>query len=300
MFTRRSASYAVAVAILSMCWAGCASHRALLSRRAPYSVLTELHAENVLQKTLTAKNCLFGKPRKDSDWGFGPTDFVYREGYVLEHSATDRIPLWVCEGLTPTQLNGNASRKDAFAADTALKPGRRAEMRDYTKSGYDRGHMAPAGDQTVDANLKKETFFLSNMSPQIPEFNRQIWEALEVQVRHWALDNDSTFVITGGIFYDPKDDDPATADGTIEYYIIGKDAVAVPTHFFKIVIAKHNDGEWRSIAFVEENRKYKRPFDFSRYVVSIDWIEEHSGLDFMPDLSTAQETKLESTPSVMW
>ena len=300
MFTRRSAWCAAAVTILSLCWAGCAGHKALLSRRAPYSVLTELHAESAQQKALIAKNCLFGKPQKDADWGFGPTDFVYREGYVLEHSATDKIPLWVCEGLTPEQLNGHAARNDAFAPDPLLKAGRRAELADYKGSGYDRGHMAPAGDQTVDAELKKETFFLSNMSPQTPAHNQQMWAALEEQVRQWALDNDSTFVITGGLFYDPKDDDPSTADGTIEYYIIGKDGVAVPTHFFKIVVAKHNGGEWRSIAFVQENRKYTRPFDFSKYVVSIDWIEEHCGLNFMPDLPAADESRLESTPSIMW
>ena len=102
------------------------------------------------------------------------------------------------------------------------------------------------------------------------------------------------------MFWDPKEDDPATADGTLKYQIIGKNQVAVPTHFYKIVIAPAAGGSWQAIAFVMENRSYERPFHFEKYIQSISWIEKHTGLDFMPDMDLREQRRLEGKPSPMW
>lgn len=107
-------------------------------------------------------------------------------------------------------------------------------------------------------------------------------------------------MITGPIFWDPQEDDPATADGIIEYYVVGPGQVAVPTHFFKIVIAKNDQGEWEAIAFLLENRGYPKPWDFSTYIESVDWIEERTGLNFMPDLDPVEEQRLERQRASMW
>ncbi len=245
------------------------------------------------------RNCPFGIPKADPQVT-GRTDFIYRDGYVLQHSATDKIPLWVCEFMDTNQLSGKVTRDDKFLPDPLLKPGARAELNDYARSGYDRGHQAPAGDQTVDPRLKAETFYLSNMAPQIPAMNRQIWRELESLVRNWIIERGSGYIITGGMFYDPREDNPATARGTVEHKVIGKDAVAVPTHFYKIAVAKDAQGKWQAIAFVMENKVFTSPFHFEQFIVPIDWIEQHTGIDFMPELEPREEKRLERQPSPIW
>src|ERR1039457_6622523 len=101
-----------------------------------------------------------------------------RQGYVLEHSSVDKIPLWVCESVAADQLGGHLARSNRFKADPDLK-GPRAYPKDYVGSGYDRGHQAPAGNQTVDPDLKDQSFYMSNMAPQRPSLNRGIWKRLE-------------------------------------------------------------------------------------------------------------------------
>ena len=160
-------------------------------------------------------------------------------GYVLQHSAIDRIPIWVAEHVGKGQLTGSLERDNAFAPDPLLPSGKRAELKDYKGSGYDRGHQAPAGNQTNDATTKSETFFLSNMCPQLGKLNRQKWKELEEKTRVWVKTFGDAYEITGPIFYDPKEDNPATADGMVTFKQIGPDKVSVPTHFFKVVIAKN-------------------------------------------------------------
>src|SRR5262249_36778264 len=134
------------------------------------------------------RNCPFGMPTTDPAWRHGPTRVVVRDGYVLQHSAVDKIPLWVCEQVTRDQLTGSLGRENPFKPDPMLPVGQRAELSDYRGSGYDRGHQAPAGDQTVDRRLKNETFFLSNMAPQSPPLNQRAWAALEDLARSWVLE----------------------------------------------------------------------------------------------------------------
>ena len=289
--------------VLAVVLGSCATHRSPAIRPASWTV----HRHDRPQANFTLeeqqrieKNCPFGYPRIDPDVGWGPTHFVIREGYVLEHSSELKIPLWVCEGIVRAQLDGSIPRKDAFQPDPLLPPGERAELKDYKNSGYDRGHMAPAGDQTVDPQLKEETFFLSNMAPQEGALNQQIWRELEDKAREWLQSRGAGFIVTGSLFYEPEEEDPNTADGFINYFTIGTGLVAVPTHFYKIVAAQNADGSWDTIGFVMENRKYARPYRWEDHIQAIDWIEERAGLDFMPDLDPVTEQQLESTPSSLW
>jgi endonuclease G len=241
-----------------------------------------------------------GAPKTDPGWDHGPTQLVVRDGYVLRHGSIDKIPLWVCEGVSANQLVGAAKRKNKFSPDPLLSPKERAALADYRRSGYDRGHQAPAGNQSKVQRLKDETFFLSNMAPQKPRFNRQVWRELEELSREWVRERGQAFELTGGLFYDPTEEDENTADGIIEYFTIGKGQVGVPTHFYKIIVAKDSTGTQEAIAFVLENRQYQRPYQFEKHIQSIDWIEERTGLDFMPDLDPLEERRLERNPSPMW
>jgi endonuclease G len=113
---------------------------------------------------------------------WGPTELIIRQGYVLEHSSLGKIPLWVCESVDADQLNGHLARTNRFMADPELK-GPKAYPNDYARSGYDRGHQAPAGNQTTNQELKDETFYMSNMAPQLPSLNRGIWKELEEKIQ---------------------------------------------------------------------------------------------------------------------
>jgi endonuclease G, mitochondrial len=296
------ARHAIVLALVGMAPA-CASRSATTSRPARFPNVAPHAGLTPQQQALIDRNCgPFGQPEKNPDFGFGRTRFVVREGYALEHSSVDKIPIWVCERIEGDQLGGSLARDDAFGPDPQLPQGERAELADYRKSGYSRGHMAPAGDQTRDEERKRETFFLSNMAPQVQSHNSPTWSGLEDLARKWVADGkvDVEHVITGGFFYDPAEEDSRTADGEIEYKTIGPNHVAVPTHFYKIVLGRSN-GQWRGVAFVIEHRAgIGTVRDFTTYVKPIDWIEERTGLDFFPQLSGPEQVRLEKSPGALW
>ena len=278
-----------------------AGNDALGSKPAPYSVA---HAKARLTSAATGSGlCALGEPVKDSaGWDFGPTKVVTRVGYQLEHSTDDKIPLWVCEHLTKSNVTGPLGRPkpEPFAPDPELPSGSRAELRDYRGSGFDRGHQAPSADQTRSQSRQNETYYLSNMAPQAPKLNQQIWKALEERVRNWAVARGELYVITGPMFYDPKEENPLTATGAVRYKKIGPDKVAVPTHFYKIVASPPNgNGPWDVMAFVMENRGYARPFHLEAQLVSVKWVEDHTGLTFFPTLAT-DASGIKSTTGEIW
>jgi len=241
--------------------------------------------------------CFEGAPLKVAT-NLGPTEMIYRKGYVLEHSSADKIPLWVCEHVKKDQLGSDTDRSNKFVADPDLK-GPKSTPADYSGSGYDRGHQAPAGNQGKNQTLQDQTFFMSNIAPQLSKLNRNAWKSLEEQSRTWVKQYGEAWEITGPLFYDPKEDNASTADGTVSYYTIGK-GVSVPTHFYKIIVVK-DGGQWKDIAFVMPNvSTYKAPYHLEQYIQSVEWIEDRAGLNFMPDVTAAQRVTLKKTRPTMW
>lgn len=255
------------------------------------------------EQALIDGHCPQGMPEVTAKPLIGPTHVIVRTGYVLEHSSVNKIPLWVCESVSRTQLLGNLPRTNPFVPDPTLKVGERAELKDYKNAGFDRGHQAPAGDQTVDKTLKDATFLLPNMAPQVGALNQRAWAKLEDLVRSWITDQkiEDAKIITRGFFFDPKEDDANRATGTIQIQTIGPDHVAVPTHFFKIVVARFTgETQLKAIAFVMDNKAQPTPFDFTKDIVAIEWLEERTGLNFMPSLTGPDKDRLEHQPSPMW
>lgn len=248
------------------------------------------------------ENCgPLGRPRIQSNYKsrIGPTRMVVYAEFVLEHSSLCKIPLWVAERVTPAEVAGNIPRVDAFKPEPSLALGERAELSDYRFSGYQPGHMAPAGNQTVDAARKLETFTLANIVPQCTQQNLEIWDNLEDRMREWAR-RDAVYMITGPLFWDPKEDSPETADGLVEYPVVGANAVAVPTHVYKIAARQAAGGDWHVIAFVIANdNSFPRPWNLADYIVSVDFIEERSGLNFFPNGGPDIE-RAENAKSSMW
>jgi endonuclease G, mitochondrial len=305
--TTRLPAVAIAVASLLLFLAGCSTttEQVRIAYFTRFQNPESVHAGD--RDAKIKRLCLFGEPQHVAGWPHGPTIEIVREGYVLEHSAADKIPRWVCEHLGPENLGGPLKRpkSEPFQADPELPTGSRAELKDYRLSGYDRGHQAPAANETKNQRLQNETYFLSNMVPQVGQFNRQPWENLEETVRAWAINRGEAYVITGPIFYDPKEDDPRTATGYFTIKAIGKDHVAVPTHIYKIVILRGRSGQWRSIALVMANKKYPQVVNYGEFIRPIRWIEERSGINFMPELdkpgNAALHEQLErQAPSEMW
>lgn len=149
---------------------------------------------------------------------------IHREGYALGYVEDWEQPAWVSYRLTAEEaMSHNADRGVYFAADPEIATGS-ATLDDYANSGYDRGHFAPAADMRWSDKAMRESFLMSNMSPQLPLFNRRIWMHVEKAVREFAKKEKSVFVVTGPIFY------PNTPTNRI-----GRNNVAVPHAYYKVI-----------------------------------------------------------------
>jgi endonuclease G len=237
------------------------------------------------KQQLAAKHLRIGKPQ-------AVYERVY-EGYVLAQSAMHKIPLWVQYELTPDDLRVSVERVDSFRADTSIPTGSRAELEDYYNSGFDRGHMAPAEDMSRSQEVMSESFFLSNMAPQVGiGFNRHIWANLEAAVRKWVKQRGTLTIITGPVF--------AVEANRVSYQVIGEDAVAVPSHFFKIVVDAQNPNDVKALAFLLPNTALSG-HKIDEFLTSIDNIENLTGLDFLSALPTAVQADVESkTATAIW
>lgn len=144
---------------------------------------------------------------------------IEREGYALGYIEKHEQPAWVQYIMTSEEVSRRAAKRgDDFRPDPAVPTGS-ATPQDYTRSGYDRGHLAPAADMSFSVKTMSESFFMSNMSPQAPQFNRGIWSKLEKQVRHFATKEKRIVVVTGPIL-------PAEKAITI-----GANKVTVPQYY---------------------------------------------------------------------
>jgi len=205
------------------------------------------------------------------------TNLVHHTYYTLSYNEKFEQANWVCYTLTDSMvLKGGEERSNQFKMDLLVPTGS-AKSSDYTKSGYDRGHLCPAGDMGFNPKAMLESFMMSNISPQKPDFNRGIWKELESSVRVWAKKEHKIIVVTGPVFKDNK--------GTI-----GKDEVLVPGYFYKVILDL--TGEPRIIAFLLPNEKSDRPI--KDFAVTTDEVERLTGFDYFSELPDSLETKLES------
>jgi endonuclease G len=245
--------------------------------------------------------CPLGQPKLRSADDYGMTFLVARDGYALEESEKDKIPIWVCERITRNQVTGPLTGgRITFRPDPKLPAEARSVDGDYTGTGFDRGHQAPLANQTREQRLRDETFFLSNVVPQNRRLNQQAWAALEARVRGWAEARDTIYAITGPLFWDPREDDPSTARGYVNYNWIGNH-VSVPTHIYKIVIARRPDRSgWEAVAFVVDNKAHERSTDWSAFITPVAWIQKRAGIAFFPNLPSTEAGSVLNASGTMW
>lgn len=200
---------------------------------------------------------------------------IEREAYHLVYDGLHKQARWVYEHLTADNVAGDADRsKFDFLEDPQIPQPLRSTKEDYARSGFDRGHLCPAADARFNDIALKETFYLSNISPQCPQFNRGYWAMLERHVRELAKKNGSVHVFTGGLYL-PQE----ASDGKkyVRYQVIGKNDVAVPTHYFKIVF----DDKYELIkAFVLPNEPISANTPLEQFMTSLENIERSAGIVF--------------------
>ena len=186
------------------------------------------------------------------------------KGFDLGYNEESEQASWVVYILTSEKVEeGSEARTDNFRPDTGISTGS-AALADYRGSGFDRGHLAPAGDMKWDREAMSQSFLLSNMSPQNPSFNRGIWKKLEAQVRAWAIERDSIYVVTGPVLH------------TVEESI-GENEVGIPGYYFKIVVDL-SPPDYAMIAFLLPNERSGE--ELSTYVLSVDSLESFTSYDF--------------------
>lgn len=213
------------------------------------------------------------------DFDFLPTSTtkeVYNHNtYVFSYSEEHEQSEWVAYYLNKDDVKATNFDRPFFEQDPLVKS-ESADWRNYKNSGYDKGHLCPAGDRKGSFDEYNETFFTSNISPQEHEFNSGVWNRLEEKVRYWAVKSDGLFVVTGGVLSD-------------NLKTIGKEDVSVPNYFYKVLLSK--DGT-RMIGFLVPHENSNQPL--YEFVVSVDEIEKMTGIDFYPNLEDEIENQLES------
>ena len=214
-----------------------------------------------------------------------PIDFMPSSttGAIVEHShfmLSYNEPFeqaeWVAYTLKKEHLTYDDRKRPYFIEDPKVTT-KSADWRNYKGSGYDRGHLCPAGDRRFSEQAYNETFYTSNISPQDRDFNAGVWNRLEMKVRQWAKRYNELFVVTGGVLESGLEE-------------IGEEDVDVPRYYYKIV-ARGNPKKPKILAFLFQGRESTKPL--RQFAVTVDEIEKRTGIDFFEKLSDATEAGLE-------
>ena len=211
-------------------------------------------------------------------------DIIFHNYYTLSYSEEHEQAEWVFYKLTSSKLNLSIERKNNFRQDPKVKTSS-AQLYDYKGSGYDRGHLAPAADMKYNSNSMSESFYLTNISPQSASFNRGVWRKIEKKIRDWSYIYGELIIVTGPIL---------ECDSFGE---IGSNKVTIPKWYYKVVIDP--DNYERNLAFLIQNTGSSE--SIKSFVVTIDQLEEFSGIDFFYKLSDGIEKSFESSKNLnLW
>ncbi len=201
-----------------------------------------------------------------------------RSNYTVSYNRNWNLPNWVAWELNKNETKGKNNRNEEFTSDPELPKVNQVEPWDYSGSGYDRGHMCPAGDNHFDAKAMNESFYMSNICPQNHELNTGKWNDLEIACRRWANKYGEVYIVCGPIIDKRKGKR------------IGKEHdIIVPEQFFKVILITSTKPA-RAIGYIFENNGSDRPYK----AYSIDEIEQKTGMDFFPNLPDNIEDIVES------
>lgn len=200
--------------------------------------------------------------------------------YTLSYNEKHEQANWVAYQLNFRQINGTTTRKknERWKQDPKIITGS-SKLSDYKKSGYDRGHLVPAADMKLNTTSMRETFYMSNISPQHKDCNRFIWKELEKNIRDFIKNkNDVLYIVTGPLL-----------NNDLKSFIGNN--VTIPEYFFKVLL-DYSPTSAKAIGFIIPNHKTDKKF--TEFAVSIDYIEKITKIDFFYNLSDSIENKIES------
>lgn len=253
--------------------------------------------------TATAKTGWMELPAMNNDaldyysHSFEKDGKTYRN-YTFGWSQSDLVAHWVAYPLCSFYTNKTVSRTDAWAYDPLLGKYSSAPFGGYGGS-YARGHQLPSADRLCCYEANAQTFYGTNMTPQLNAHNEGIWQQLESKVRNIAEKSDTTYVVTGVI---TKGSTKTTVDSD------GK-SMTVPTAYFKALLRYSKSstlGQWNAAAFYLEHRSYSESIG-KQHSMSIDELEKITGLDFFVNLpakigadQAAQLEAADPADSAMW
>jgi len=192
------------------------------------------------------------------------SQYICKQNYAIHYRNDTKTAEYVVEHVTKESVSGTAKRADDFRPDPDIPKPQQSVLSDYTGNPYDRGHLAPAGNNTQSAIIMSESFFLSNMIPQVPNNNRGIWKQIETYVRNWALEGKDIYVVTGTIYK--------------EGHLVIGNKVGVPQFVWKVIVDKKAG---KAIAFVFPNEALPVK-DLPKYATTVQKIEQLTGINFMP------------------
>lgn len=246
---------------------------------------TEPVGENKTEKKCTDNGARKTEPALDLTalvkGGKESVQIIEHEGFVTCVDYKYNTPQWVAWELTRDEIGGDVKRKDyEFIPDEELPSANRVETRDYTRSGYDRGHMCPAADMSWSVQAMHDCFYMSNICPQVPVLNQEYWARLENSCRRWAKREGSIYIVCGPVYTSSR---PKKIGDTHK--------VAVPHAFFKVVLSLNEDSP-KGIGFYYENKEKKQTMESASR--TIDEIESLTNLDFFSQLPDDVENVLEA------
>ena len=224
----------------------------------------------------------------------------HQAGYILNHDTDLRTALWVSYKLTKTDMDntGGKDRVNCFRRDPRMTFDQTATPADYKEPIYDQGHMANDADLKDDLTEQINTYLMSNMSPQHCRFNRGIWLSLEHLTRKWANQYKTIYVTSGAIFDRDNNAQRDADDKAVRMESnSGKERVAVPSHYYKVIVREKNDG-WAGLAFLTENTNDKhgskwndvKP-DVVYSISNIGVIESMAGITLHPNMDRVTFTQ---------
>ena len=213
-----------------------------------------------------------------------------RLNYSLEYNYASHHSRWIAFTFYDKTAERNTSRPnlDPFNPDPKLAEWT-DNFSDYRGSGYDRGHIMASADRLYSRTANEQTFYYSNITPQVNSFNAGIWLELEGAVRAWGRSNtfrDTLYVVKGGTIRDDQ------VTGTI-----GESKIVVPKYNYMAILSKKAD-TYKSIAFWFENKKYPEPYVLKNHAMSVEELEELTGIDFFHNLPDEIESVVEKQKNI--
>lgn len=205
---------------------------------------------------------------------------LFKSQFIISYDVVKYCPYYVCWSLTPNRASGKVQRSDNFHGDPVMNDKTRVETYDYNGSGYDRGHMCPAGDNKNTVKAMDESFCMTNICPQNHNLNVGLWNDLEMQCRSWAKNYGTLYICCGPIF---DSDNPKTIGQRRNMKI------AVPDRFFKVILTLGRVP--KAIGFIFPNKACSG--DMRDYAISVDKVEKETNMDFFFQLDDKQEKELE-------